>query len=192
MTTDPQFMHIRIVLGIVLGLALTTLLKGMARFVQHPGRERIYWVHLGWAISMFVLLVHFWWWEFSLIHVHPWSFIAYAFLIGYVVVLFLLCTLLFPDDLADYSGWRDYFQSRRGWFFGIMAVAYLIDFVDTLIKGRPYYHHFGIEYPIRNITMIALCLVAMKLRSEAFHRGFVVVAVLYELSWIYRLYDYVQ
>ncbi|RPE77222.1 hypothetical protein [Vulcaniibacterium tengchongense] len=192
MSTDPQFVHIRIVLGIVLGLALTTLLKGLARFVQHPGRERIYGVHLGWAVSMFVLLTHFWWWEFRLIHVHPWSFLSYAFLLLYVVVLFLLCTLLFPDDLADYQGWRDYFQSRRGWFFAIMAASYLIDFVDTAIKGRAYFAHLGPEYPFRNGTMILLSLAAMRTRSELFHRGFVAGAILYELSWIYRRYDYLQ
>jgi len=188
--SDPQFAHIRIVLGIVLGLALTTLLKGLAKFVQHPGRERIYIVHLGWALSMFILLVHFWWWEFGLLRVHPWSFTSYAFLILYVVVLFLLCTLLFPDDLADYSGWRDYFQSRRAWFFAIMAASYAIDFVDTLIKGKPYYEHFGVEYPIRNALMVVLCLVAIKVSNEKFHRAFVTFAILYELSWIYRLYDY--
>jgi hypothetical protein len=192
MTTDPLFTHIRIVLGIVLGLGLTTLLKGMARFVQHPGRDHIYWVHMGWAISMFILLVHFWWWEFGLSHVHPWSFVAYAFLILYVVVLFLLCTVLFPDDLAEYTGWHDYFQSRRGWFFGIMAVLYLIDFGDTLIKGHDYYRRFNVEYPIRNVAMIGLCLIAMKVRSETFHRCFVVAAIVYELSWIYRLYDYLD
>ena len=188
--SDPQFAHIRIVLGIVLGLALTTLLKGLAKFVQHPGRERIYGVHLGWALSMFILLVHFWWWEFGLVRVHPWSFTSYAFLILYVVVLFLLCTLLFPDDLADYSGWRDYFQSRRAWFFSIMATSYAIDFVDTLIKGKSYYDHFGVEYPIRNGLMVVLSLVAMKVSNERFHRAFVTFAIVYELSWIYRLYDY--
>ena len=162
----------------------------MAKFVQHPGRERIYGVHLAWALSMFILLVHFWWWEFGLVSVNPWSFTSYAFLILYVVVLFLLCTLLFPDDLADYSGWRDYFQSRRSWFFGIMAALYVIDFIDTLIKGKPYYQHFGIEYPIRNGLLVVLCLAAMKVSNERFHRAFVAFAIVYELSWIYRLYDY--
>ncbi|MDR0183299.1 hypothetical protein [Lysobacter arvi] len=188
--SDPQFGHIRIVLGIVLGLALTTLLKGLAKFVQHPGRERIYGVHLAWALSMFITLVHFWWWEFALARVHPWTFTSYAFLVLYVVVLFLLCTLLFPDDLADYAGWRDYFQSRRAWFFGIMAASYAIDLVDTLIKGKPYYAHLRIEYPIRNAVLVVLCLVATKVSSERFHRAFVAFAIAYELSWIYRLYDY--
>ncbi|MFC5594605.1 hypothetical protein [Lysobacter niastensis] len=116
----------------------------------------------------------------------------YAFLILYVVVLFLLCTLLFPDDTSDYDGWRDYFLSRRGWFFGIMALAYVIDFIDTLIKARPYFRHFGYEYPLRNAAMVVLCLVAMRTRAEWFHRTFVVFALLYELSWIYRLYDVIE
>lgn len=191
-STDPIFVHVRIVLGIVLGLALTTLLKGMARFVQHPGRERIYWVHLGWAITMFIFLTHFWWWEFGLSHVQRWSFPTYTFLILYVVVLYLLCTLLFPDDLAEYAGWRDYFQSRRVWFFGIMAAAYLVDFLDTWIKGATYFHGLTGEYMARNFAMIALCLVAMATRSEWFHRAFVAAAAVYELFWIYRLYDFID
>lgn len=189
---DQQFPHIRILLGIILGLGITTLLKGMARFVQHPGRERIYWVHFAWAVSMFVLLAHFWWWEFRLTHVHPWSFVSYAFLIGYVVMLFLLCTLLFPDDIGDYGSWHDYFQSRRQWFFGLMASTYLIDFGDTLIKGRGYFASFGIEYPLRNLGYVLLCLVAMKTRSENFHRTFVLASLVYQASWIYRMFDFVD
>ena len=38
--------------------------------------------------------------------------------------------------------------------------------------------------------MVVLCLVAMKVSNETFHRAFVAFAILYELSWIYRLYDY--
>lgn len=187
-----QFLHIRVLLGIVLGLAITTLLKGLARFVQHPGRERVFWVHIGWAISMFTLLAHFWWWEFRLVHLTQWSFVSFAFLIVYVVVLFLLCTLLFPDDIGDYEGWQDYFLSRRGWFFAIMALVYVIDFGDTLIKGREYFDAFGIEYPLRNLAYVVMCLIAMRTRSLRFHRTFVIVSLLYQLSWIYRLYDFVE
>jgi len=36
-----QFVHIRIIIGIVTGLTVTRLLTGLARFVQHPSRDRI-------------------------------------------------------------------------------------------------------------------------------------------------------
>jgi hypothetical protein len=38
-----QFIHVRIIIGIVTGLAVTRLLT------QHPVRDRIYLVHLAWA-----------------------------------------------------------------------------------------------------------------------------------------------
>ena len=43
---DPQrahdwFIHARIIIGIVAGLSVTRLLTGLARFVQHPVRDRI-------------------------------------------------------------------------------------------------------------------------------------------------------
>lgn len=184
-----QFAHIRIVLGILLGLAITRLLVGLARFVQHPGRQKIYGVHVGWAVFLFVLLTHFWWWEFSLSHVRDWTYPAYAFLVAYIVLLFLLCTLLFPDDIEDYAGYRDYFLSRRGWFFGLLASSFLLDFGDTLVKGRAYLHGLTAEYPVRNLAYVALCLVAMRTRSPRFHAAFVVAAIAYECAWIYRLYD---
>ncbi len=34
------FQHVRVVMGIVLGLAITRLLTGLARFVQHPVTAR--------------------------------------------------------------------------------------------------------------------------------------------------------
>jgi hypothetical protein len=60
------FPHIRIVMGMVIGLGVTRLLSGVARIVQHPGQYRLYPVHLAWVASMLLLLVHFWWWEFIL------------------------------------------------------------------------------------------------------------------------------
>jgi len=55
-----QFIHIRIIIGIATGLSVTRLLTGLARFVQHPARERIYLVHLGWALFLLLAIVHFW------------------------------------------------------------------------------------------------------------------------------------
>ena len=53
-----QFVHIRIIIGIVTGLSVTRLLTGLARFVQHPVRDRIYLVHLAWAFFLLLAVVH--------------------------------------------------------------------------------------------------------------------------------------
>ena len=105
--------HVRVVISIIVGLCITTLLSGFARFVQHPRRERVSILYLGWAISLLLWIIHFWWWEFRLSMVPQWTFANYFFVILYAILFYFLCTLLFPSDLKDYSGYEDYFLSRR-------------------------------------------------------------------------------
>ena len=187
-----EFVHVRILLGILLGLGITRLLSGLARFVQHPGRQRVYGVHLGWALFLFVLLTHLWWWEFRLTSVQDWTYAIYAVLIANIVQLYLLCTLLFPDDISEYAGFSDYFHSRRGWFFALLALWFAIDLLDSLVKGREYLQAMGNAYLLRNGTYIVLCLAAIRVRAEWFHRAFVVAAIALEAWWIVHLYPHLQ
>lgn len=68
------FTHVRIVLGMVIGLGITRMLTGIAGFIQHPGRHRFSLLHMMWAASMLVELILFWWWEFALSRFDNWTF----------------------------------------------------------------------------------------------------------------------
>jgi len=189
-TADPnQFIHVRTVLSMVVSLALARLLSGLARFAQHPQRLRVYGVHLLWVAFMLVMLLHFWWWEFALSRVPEWHFGSFAFVVGYSAMLYLLSAILFPDDIREYTGYRDYFMSRRRWFFGFLALVFLLDVIDTRLKGIGYLHAQGIEYGLRTTGGVLLCGVAMKVRDPRFHWALAIGMLAYEVSWILRLYD---
>jgi hypothetical protein len=183
-----HFYHVRIIVGMVLSLSIARLLVGIARFIQHPGRERIFLIHLGWVAWMFLSLIYFWWWEFAFSTVGPWTFAAYAFFIGYAAVFFLLCALLFPDDMKEYGGFADYFISRRKWFFGLLALSFIIDIADTALKGAAHLSALGIEYPLRIAGYVALCIIAAITSHRGFHAAFICAALVYQLSWILRIY----
>lgn len=183
-----QFYHVRIIVGMVLSLSMARLLVGLARFIQHPGREHVFLIHLGWVAWMFLSVIYFWWWEFRFSAIAPWTFATYAFFIGYAALFFLLCALLFPDDMKDYHGFADYFMSRRKWFFGLLALSFLIDIADTALKGSAHFTELGIEYPLRIAAYVALSLIAMAVTSRVYHSAFVVIALAYQLAWILRLY----
>lgn len=187
---DPnQFIHIRMVLSMVVSLSIARLLSGLAKFVQHPGRLRADGVHLLWALYMLVTLIHFWWWEFALSRVGPWHFLQFAFVVGYSAVLYLLCAILFPDDIAEYAGYRDYFQSRRRWFFGILAFTLLLDVADTGLKGAAHLQELGTAYGVKTAAAIVLCGVAALVTSRRFQWALVLVALAVQQWWILRLYN---
>jgi hypothetical protein len=189
-TVDPAvFSHIRVVLSMVVSLGIARLLSGTAKFVQHPGRLRVYSVHLLWALSLLISMLHFWWWEFSLSQLAVWRFETYVFVVGYAALYYLLCAILFPDDLAEYTGFKDYFMSRRRWFFGLLAATYVVDVVDTWIKGPDQLWARGYEYPVRTVIFVLLCFLAARTANARFHAAFVVVSLVYQVSWILRLYD---
>jgi hypothetical protein len=190
---DPAvFLHVRIVLSMVVSLSIARLLSGLAVFVQHPGRQKAYWVHLLWAASTLLLLVHFWWWEFRLAHLAVWRFEVYAFVLFYAGLNYLLCAVLFPNDLDEYDGWRDYFLSRRRWFFALLALSFVVDLGDTWIKGSALLPKLGLEYPVRAGAYVLLCGAAAIIRSPVFHGVFAVGNLLYQVSFIGRLYDVIQ
>lgn len=183
------YIHVRILLGMVVGLGLTHLLRHAARIIERPRAHAVYAVHLLWAGFMFVYLLHFWWWQFSLSHQAYWSFNLYLYVSLYALLLYLLCALVFPESLAEGVGYREYYYGRRRWFFGLLAVMFVVDVGDTLIKGTAYVQQLGPEYWVRNTVFVLASLVAVATRNPRYHGMFAVAALLYELSWIWRRYE---
>jgi hypothetical protein len=187
-SSPDVYTHIKVVISIIVGLCITTLLNGFARFVQHPKRARVSILHLGWAASLLLWIIHFWWWEFRLTMVPRWTFAIYFFLIFYAILYYFLCTLLFPLDLKDYSGYEDYFLSRRRWFFGFLAATFVADVIDTSLKGSGYVHSFGVEYPIRIAVNLTLCLIGMFTGNRRIQLTLLAVSFLYHVAFILLLY----
>lgn len=191
---DPQaapelFPHIRIVMGMVIGLGITRLLMGVAGLVQHPNRARLSLIHLLWAGSIMLELIHFWWWEFALFQLDGWTFGVFFFIIAYTIVLFLLAALLFPDNLSEYDGYEDFFLRRRHWFFSLFAATFVFDLIDTLLKGQSHWDRFGTEYYFQVPIGIALCAVAIWSGDRRVQLVLVVAHLAYQVSWIFRLFN---
>ena len=189
-SADPSqlFVHLRILMGTVVGLGLARLLIGFAGIIQHPGRSKLYLPHLVWAAAMLLTLVHFWWWEFALIQVPHWTLGAFLFLIAYSTTLFLICALLFPDSLAEYDGYEGFFLTRRAWFFGLFGLTIIFDVFDSAIKGPNYFAGFGVEYMIEVPVGLLLCGAAILIRNRYFQLAVAVIQIAYQLSWVVRLF----
>lgn len=177
------YSHIKVLFSILLGLGVSHILRGLARIVQHPKQYRVYWVHLVWSLFLFLYLIHFWWWEFRLRQV-AWTFPVYFFITLYATLIYVLCTLLFPDEMSDYKGFREYFYSRKSWFFSLLALLFAGDIGDTLVKGLAYFRAVGPLYYFRTISCVVLSLIAIKVDNPKFQSAFAVFAVLSEIAFI--------
>lgn len=187
------FVHIRIIIGMILGISVARLVTGMTRFIQHPGRERPYGLHMAWVAFVLLFIVHFWWFEFALFHIQTWSFGTYFFLIVYAGIFAVLAALLFPDDIAEYNGFRGYFQARRKWFYSALLVLFVLDVIDTLLKGVDYYVlHYGWDYPVRQGFFVAGTGLALFIKSETYQAILVYAMLLAQVVWILSLFEFLS
>ena len=176
-------------MGMVVGLGITRLLTGYAGLIQHPTRAKLSLIHLLWGLSILVELVLFWWWEFELYGVQHWNFGLFAFLIGYAVTLYLLAALIFPDRIDEYDGYEDFFLKRRHWFFSIFGLTFVLDIIDTVVKGEPYLDTLGIGYLIQVPIGLALAAIAIRTSNRHYHFGLVLVHLAYQCVWIVLLFN---
>jgi hypothetical protein len=184
-----MFNYVMVLASVIIGLGIAHLLQGVGAIVQHPGREKTYWVHLLWVAAIFLRAIFWWWFEFRLSTITEWTFALYLFVLAYAVLIYLWCALLFPRDLAGYDGFRDYYYSRRGWFFGLLVVGQAVDLADTLLKGVAHFRSLGPSYPIMIAIVSLLLLIAMRTRSERYHGAFAIFSVVYLVAYPWFSFD---
>jgi len=182
------YFHLRILMGVILGVGLTRILAGVASFAQHPGHKKLYPTHLIWVAVVLISAIHFWWVEYGLVRIHPWHFELYVFVLFYAFLFYLMAMLLVPDSIEEYADYEDYFISRRRWFFGLLAATAPVDLIDALAKGQAYFHSLGPEYPFRLAATLVVSAIGAWSRDRRVQLALALLYLLYLLSWILRLY----
>lgn len=182
------FVHVRVIIGMILGLSLARMINGLTRFIQHPTAYKTDLVHMTWTVYVLVSIPHFWWFEFNLRHIEHWNFGIYAYLLTYAALFAAISALLFPDQINEYKGYSDYFVSRRRWFYGLLILLKLADIGDTLLKGTEYYASLGDAYDAQQMALIIAALAGCFIRSRLYHMVFAAFAIFDLLGWIASTY----
>ena len=65
-----------------------------------------------------------------------------------------------------------------------MALLFVADVGDTLLKGLPYFETLGPVYYFRTLSCLILSLVAFKVSNRKFQTSFAVFALLCEVAFI--------
>ena len=182
-----QFEYVAVLTSIIVGLALTQILRGVGRMATTPDGPRPYWVHLVWTLWLFVFVMGFWWFELGLRNV-TWNIAIYYVWIIYATLVFFASLIVQPNDLGGMSSYKEYYYRNRGWFFGLVIAFSLWDFVDTIVKGVSYFSDLGVYYLATMMTRIVGSAIAMATKNERYHQIFVILILLIEIANQYKLF----
>lgn len=151
-----DFEYISVLLSIILGLAITQLLSGIARLIRDGRRLAPAWWVMVIVATLLLADFQVWWASFEWRHIQGWNFFNYAAFMVLPMLLYLLAYLVLPENLRlDGRELADEFIQRRRMFYGIMMLVPLASFLQQ--------HLFGASLPLDLDTGVRLLWLALSI-----------------------------
>lgn len=158
--------HVVVVMSIVLGLAITQLLKGAAQLYRGRTRVRTYWLHWAWVVLLVFFSLVFWWSFWSYRDITEWDFFRFVIYLSPTIALFLLIAIAFPDPADPVADMKEYYFSNRAGFFGTFALfGALTGLTAMVVRGQPVLDLSNLF----RLALVVLSLIVMRSASERLH-----------------------
>jgi ammonia channel protein AmtB len=163
------FSYLSVLISLILGLAITQVLKGFRGLMHARSRVQGYWPTVLWGVLIIVISVQGWWSMFGLRRHVDWTFLEFSAVLAQTIVLYLLAALVLPDIFGDaHVNLREHYYDHRRWFFSLLTlliatsliksltidhelpraadlifqIAFAAVSISGVIVGRPRYHEF--------------------------------------------------
>lgn len=182
---DP-FSYICVMTSIVLGLAVSRLVTGMAQLLQKRRRTPAYWVHSVWMLNTLIAVVITWWVQYRWRHAEHWTLWLCLWLLVAPIVLSFASALLFPNEQEGepITDWRQHYYTTNRSFFLLIASTFAIDVIDTLLKGVPYFLSLGYFYLASMVMLAVTCTIAALTKSPRFHSAFALFFLVWNVAML--------
>jgi len=159
------FEFLMILLSVIIGLALTELLTGVASLLRVRQSVRFYWVHVGVQFGIFFALLQQWWESWGLARVEAISFGSVLLLIVPSLILFLIAHMLFPRPAAG-ANLEDYYYKQSPVIWGLVVLGTLEGtFIIPFFEQEPIFHASNIS----GFPTIAACVALALSKNRRVH-----------------------
>ncbi|WP_152027408.1 hypothetical protein [Brucella pituitosa] len=172
------FSHMRIINGMGISLCISRLLIFASRFVQHPNKHKISYMHIGWVIVVFLWIIQFWWDYLFESSTKTYNVYTYVSDLLYVFGLFFMCVTLTPDDIKEYGDYERYFMSRKTW---LLSLLILLNLMELVCSAGPSISINNEESPLGDFIFFAIetavILFAMRIKRKGFQYFFIALLI---------------
>jgi len=185
-----EFSYLSVLISVILGLAVTQILKGFRGILLSRARVKIYWPVLGWAALLLLLCFQHWWAMFGMRHRHDWTFEQFGIVLLNVIFIYMVAGLVFPDFFGDeVVDLKENFYAHRGWFFSLSVGIILISVCKQLVLS----HSLPPTADLIFHAIFALALLTGALsRSDWYQKGLVLFNCGLFVFYIVLLYARMQ
>jgi hypothetical protein len=182
-----QFNYLSVLLSIIVGLAITQILKGYRGIMLSRSRVQMYWPTLLWSASLLLMNVQSWWTMFSLREVQTWTFAAFAIVLVQTILQYLLAAIALPDFPAgERVDLREHYWGHTRWLFGLLIFVLFVSLAKELVV---YGSLPNLPNLLFHLSFIGLAAIALMIRSEGYHKFLAAALATLFCAYIFALYS---
>jgi len=180
------FEFILIITSVIYALCVAPLLSGFVRILQFDGEVKHYLPQGFLSLYVFMAIVVLWWtmWWFRDI---DWYFATYFYMVVEPVVLFIACSLIFPNRLDgdSISLESHYYKIRVPLLTAILVVSILV-YADGVVMGIETLWHSRRYVQLGAVALVLWALIDKRQTAQyAMALGLIVSMVSLLVLWFW-------
>ena len=169
-----QFSYLSVLLSIIVGLAITQVLKGFRGMLLARSRIVMYWPTVVWAFWLIPANVQSWWSMFTLRDIETWSFVAFGVILLQTVFQYMLAAIVLPDFFGEEPvDLRTHYWNHVNWFFGLWIAVLCTSLSKDLVLSGHLPDSVNLSF---HIGFMALSIAALLIRRDWFHKCLALVS----------------
>ena len=189
-SSTDAFNYLSVLLSIILGLAITQILKGFRGLVLSRARVVSYWPSLVLSGLLLLIAVQSWWAMFEMRSIPAWTFPMFAAVLLQTTLLYMLAALVLPDFFGDGTvDLRLHYFAHRQLFFALFVA------VLTVSIGKEWVLYRKVPDPIDltfQLSFMAFAVAGTLTSREWFHKLFCLIGVLTFVAYITVLFAHLR
>jgi hypothetical protein len=181
-----EFSYLSVLLSVILGLAVTQILKGFRGLLLSRAHIRLYWPVIAWAALLLLVCFQHWWATFGMRTRHDWTFLQFAMVLLNVIFIYMVAGLVFPDFFGEeVVDLRENFYAHRGWFFSLGCGAVVVSIAKEFVLDHRLPNTTNLAF---QLIFAATLLIGALTRSERYHKGLIIFGSALFVLYIVVLY----
>lgn len=180
-----QFSYLSVLLSIIVGLAITQILKGYRGIMLSRSIVQMYWPTLLWSASLLLMNVQSWWAMFGLREVEDWTFAGFSVVLAQTIVQYLLAAIVFPDFFGERVDLREHYWNHTRAFFGLTILVLVVSLAKDIVFSGHLSDRLNVSFHLGFITLGAIALAT---RREWYHKFLAVATAALFCAYVVLLF----
>jgi len=185
-----EFSYLSVLIGVILGLAITQILQGFRGLLHFRHTVTFYWPSLVWAFLILLIAVQSWWASFGLRHLASWNFLGFGVVLLENACIYMVAALALPDFAEERRvDLRHSYFKQIPWFYGLFITALVFSLLKDVVLSGSLPQSLNLWF---QLFFIGGSLALILIRNESFHEVYTLLSAALFLAYIVTLFDYLH